>query len=185
VETVGVGNALNGVVALVTPPAGLSVSVDWDRAERELGTRLPDDYKALVEAFGAGEFDRDVYLLIPHHENRFLDLLRDWPVTLDALRGYVADPNGEDLLFSVEDGAVELLVCAGTGNGDRIFWVTREADPNDWTVAAYGMRDPYWDIFDGSLTEYLAHWLAGGSSEVLGVTDDVDVSAGLRFQPYL
>jgi hypothetical protein len=39
-----------------TPPARRP-DVDWARTEADLGTRLPRDYKRMVETFGTGSFD--------------------------------------------------------------------------------------------------------------------------------
>lgn len=52
------GDWVDRLVAVTgwTPPAQVP-AVDWARTEARLGTRLPRDYKRMVETFGAGAFD--------------------------------------------------------------------------------------------------------------------------------
>lgn len=38
-------------------PSPQQLAIDWARIEEEAGTRLPDDYKHMVETFGGGAFD--------------------------------------------------------------------------------------------------------------------------------
>jgi hypothetical protein len=39
--------------------------VDWPAIEADLGTRLPSDYKEIVDLFGAGSFDEYFELAVP------------------------------------------------------------------------------------------------------------------------
>ena len=48
---------LSRLHALVPPPANpFYSSGDWSLVEQELGLRLPDDYKQLIESYGQGMF---------------------------------------------------------------------------------------------------------------------------------
>jgi hypothetical protein len=55
---------LSNLIALCPPP-GPAVRVDWARAEGLLGLALPDDYKALAEAYGVGWFSEWLMVNLP------------------------------------------------------------------------------------------------------------------------
>ncbi|MGW4890804.1 SMI1/KNR4 family protein [Kitasatospora sp. NPDC004240] len=115
---------------------------DWDSVERRLGTRIPQDYKRLAEAFGAGSFDHDLELLAPGAG--LLDLTR---ITAD--RSDFADP--------APPGGPEfvLIEWASTSAEHSLCWLVTEHDPDRWPVhARYDKFDP-WERFDCSASEFL------------------------------
>jgi SUKH superfamily protein len=59
------------MVRLIAPPtAPVDAHGDWTAVERELGVRLPDDYKWLVSTYGWGEFRDFLNLPTPFGTNR-------------------------------------------------------------------------------------------------------------------
>lgn len=58
------------------PPPGPAVRVDWSRAEGPPGLALPDDYKALAEAYGVGWFSERLMADLPDSPYLQSDLLR-------------------------------------------------------------------------------------------------------------
>jgi len=94
--------------------------VDWPAIEADLGTRLPGDYKEIVDLFGAGSFDEYVEPAVPG--------------------GPGCGPNpwtdcGPDL-------ASGGLVPWGWSEYDLGFmWSTAPADPDEWTVVTQSEGD--------------------------------------------
>jgi hypothetical protein len=131
-------SALDELIALAPPPDEVP-PVDWDTAPA-----LPDDYRALVDRYGAGSF-AGLGILVPGHPNRFLDLLRQIEPQRDALRT-IETPHPPD----------ELLPWAIDENGNVAWWWT-----GDWSVLANEARGPEWLRFDGTATEFIAGVLAG------------------------
>jgi hypothetical protein len=131
-------SALAELIALAPPPDEVP-PVDWGAAPA-----LPDDYRALVDRYGAGSF-AGLGILVPGHPNRFLDLLRQIEPQRDALRT-IETPHPPD----------ELLPWAIDENGNVAWWWT-----GDWPVLANEARGPEWLRFDGTATEFIAGVLAG------------------------
>jgi hypothetical protein len=128
---------------------------DWPAVERELGTRLPADYKMLAECFPAGWFRGFVSVLPPvgtDYEGTLVDYARG---ELDALRelresGEASFPYP---LFPEPNGVLPWGCLATAGIA---CWLTGPGDPDEWTVVLATEEGAYWDDpFDGSASEFL------------------------------
>lgn len=129
---------------LVPPPADAGREIDWDAVEAGLGTRLPRDYKALVEIYGPGFFDN------------FLTVFQPVTPFLTIELAYQAKRSAEIL------ARPELMPVAGTDNGDRLYWVREPAgEPDAWTITGNGARNTKWPRFPGGLTAFLHAVLSG------------------------
>ncbi|SDK27620.1 SMI1/KNR4 family protein [Streptomyces indicus] len=111
--------------------------VDWSEAEARLGTRLPQDYKQLVEILGPGQFDYFVSLDLPRqdgpwptghflsvHDSKGSDARVEWHTTLTEVRAACADTPGK-----------ALLSWAGSEHG-TFYWHMNDPDPDHWPVLA-------------------------------------------------
>ncbi|GAA4256650.1 hypothetical protein [Dactylosporangium darangshiense] len=180
---------LERLIALLGLPATATVpAADWS----SIGP-VPDDYRAFVDAYGAGLVDdhltvcapgapRDWADLAPHNawaqECVRLDFAGpgnyegDWPVG-DASH-WTADREDVPSWFTPGD---DLFSWGSTGNGDLLFWHVRPGvAPNDWPVVLKE-EGTYWERFDAPFaatlagllageieSEYLSHWLRGPHS---------------------
>ncbi|GIF67475.1 hypothetical protein Ais01nite_55100 [Asanoa ishikariensis] len=127
---------IDDLVRLVPPPSRpVHADGDWAEVERLLGVAVPADYRALVAAYGAGQF-ADIGLLTPFtdagtHANlvwqagdflgRFADARDEFP---------------EDFPYPLHPEPGGLLPWAGTGNGVQLCWLT-EGDPDAWPVVVF------------------------------------------------
>ena len=59
------------------PVATDSEHIDWESVEGQLGTRLPEDYKAIIDRYGSGDFCDVLTLLNPFCEREDLNLLAE------------------------------------------------------------------------------------------------------------
>ncbi|MGH3118185.1 MAG: Lsr2 family DNA-binding protein [Streptomyces sp.] len=135
---------------------------DWDTVERILGTRLPEDYKQLVEAYGPGQFNSFLSIYQPrsYAPTDFLDIEGETPSIRAALERS-RDWTGEPMPYPVE----ALQPAGGTGNGDYLFWVTNQAtDPESWAVAIKEPNGTRWFTFTGTITAFLTRFVAGDIS---------------------
>ncbi|MFD3679881.1 SMI1/KNR4 family protein [Streptomyces sp. NPDC058613] len=108
------------------------LQIDWTTVEEHLGSRLPSDYKQLMERFGKGTFD-----------DGYIDL--HLPEDLVVWAG-----------FHEETGALpwasneqELLLC----------WVTDGADPDAWPVCVIEAGEDVGDRFECTATELILQML--------------------------
>ncbi|MGW2628856.1 SMI1/KNR4 family protein [Streptomyces chattanoogensis] len=156
-------NPLARVIERVPPPAeAVNGHGDWADAERALGTRLPDDYKQLVEAYGRGVFWGALCLCTPFGD--------DNPVRLEA--NLLEDfgpmrkrwPEEYPYRFFPEPGG--LLTWAVTDDATQLCWLT-EGPPESWQVVIWS-RDSDYERFDCGAAAFLDRWIGGRlSSELL------------------
>ena len=151
--------ALDELRRLVPPPEDPPPAADWAAAREKFGFDLPDDYRALIDVYGAGLFDEELMVLAPGHPNENVDLLRQADRQLWGLR-YVRDQAGEELPYEPEPVSGGLIPWAITGNGDVCYWRVAD-DPARWTVIVDEVRGGEWYPFDGTATEFLAGLFGG------------------------
>jgi hypothetical protein len=142
----------------VFPPVNPPRARDWSDVEERLGLRLPDDYKALADVYGPGDF-LDLRLHVPDCPNPDFDLFRLVERVGRQAAGYrervrpgVAAP------FFPEPGG---LVPFGEVAVDRfLLWVPVGDDPNAWPVVFPAGDWSAWfrpgRTFSGCLADYLS-----------------------------
>lgn len=97
--------------------------VDWADVESRLGTRLPSDYKRLIELFGDGLFDAFLHVFPP-------DSLI-WHTEYCTRQGQESwEPHPP---FPAPGG---LVPWAGNEHEQSFYWVADNPDPDRWTVYA-------------------------------------------------
>ncbi|MEE1783239.1 hypothetical protein PUR71_09980 [Streptomyces sp. SP17BM10] len=109
-----------------------TLQVDWTSAEDRVGSRLPGDYKRLIEWFGKGTFD-----------DGYVDL--HVPDDLAAWTQFHADTG----VLPWASNEQEMLFC----------WITDEAAPEAWPVCVMGVGDDDGDRFDCTATELMVRML--------------------------
>lgn len=122
--------------------------VDWSAAEAALGTRLPADYKEIVDLFGEGGFDDYLDLLVP---GAFGSDLVQWSrgdaEHADMWRPYAVHPAPDGLLrWGTSEQEVDF------------FWQTGAGDPDGWTVLAQPDFD-VWERFGCGVGEFVLRML--------------------------
>jgi hypothetical protein len=138
--------------ALCPPPPGhVPHSVNWHQTEQGLGRRLPDDYKQIVETYGAGKFTDFLGIYQPNCPYIALDLARQ---TSDVRAQLVRhqEISGTPLPHLPD----ELQPAGITDNGDYLLWLMNSPDePASWTLTATSLKDDEWYDFEGNLTAFL------------------------------
>src|SRR5262249_43195267 len=135
------------------PPPEHPPQVDWEAAQRDLGTPLPPDYIALADRYGAGQFGA-IAIHVPQHPNRHLELLEHVERWRHAHRYMVTA--GEQLPYDPD----ELLSWGSDEAGNGIFWHTA-GRPHEWRVIAQEARGDEWLAFDGGTVAFLLAALEG------------------------
>ncbi|WP_157361877.1 SMI1/KNR4 family protein [Haloechinothrix halophila] len=151
-------SALDRLISLVPPYSYKDDrSIDWAAVESQLDSPLPSDYKRLVERYGAGVFDDFIWVYQPMYPTEALDIGWRNRNALETLRVIGAD----QIPYSIEAGAEELLVWGGTETREECYWVKSDADPERWTVVLNDAGDDEWFSFEGSMSEFLVAALSG------------------------
>jgi len=147
-----VGRVLSGLIALCPPP-GPAVRVDWARAEGLLGLALPDDYKALVEAYGVGWFSEWLMVDLPDSPYPQFDLLHDVQDSVEWHR-HCRDQQPGTILYAFHPEPSGLIRWGHTRTGDDFWWLPVTASPRGWRIVAsdHGVD---WAEFDCTTTEFV------------------------------
>jgi hypothetical protein len=154
------GGGLEALSLLVPPPRTPYLGGGtWERLFEELGTRLPGEYVALMERYGAGRWGNRLGFLPPlrtagsgfaHRVRQADDAHRGPRAGLPGARPPAGWPEpGGFLPFAVFDG------------GDRLGWLTR-GEPDDWPLAVWRRRTGQGPPLPGGLADTLLEWLRGG-----------------------
>jgi len=142
---------LDDLVSLVSPPDSIRIVVDWDAVEADLGTRLPKDYKAVIDTYGPGTFDDFLSVFQPVTPFLTIELAYQSRRSAEILN-YLQDQAHEFIPFALAD----LLAVACTDNGDTIYWVKEPSDePDSWTITGNAARNTTWPCFSGGLAAFL------------------------------
>lgn len=145
---------------LVPPPQAPPAVPDWAATEGRIGRALPQDFKELVEAYGGGDFDGHLSLLVPpptrtgseiagYNDGRMDELNDLWEITEN--RPAVLD--GPGLL---------LVTWADTIDSDSVNWLVEPGlSPQEWAVAVLDADLGACEIYRMTGTEFLAGLLSG------------------------
>ncbi|MEV6594128.1 hypothetical protein [Streptomyces acidicola] len=110
--------------------------MDWPAIEADLGTRLPSDYKEVVDLFGAGSFDEYFELAVPGGPGAGRNPWKRY---------------GPDL-------ASGGLVPWGWSEELGLMWSTGATDPDEWTVVTQSEGDDE-QQFDCGAGEFILRML--------------------------
>ncbi|MFD2795706.1 hypothetical protein ACFS27_19250 [Promicromonospora vindobonensis] len=138
-------------------PSG--TAFDWAGAERQIEAPIPVDYQKLIDAGGDGVWFDYIRLYAPDARYQDQNLLKA-PGVFNELQAFWEDGDTEPPEDWVDDD--RLVVWAGTGNGERLYWrqspnVSAEQFPV-YVADADGDR---WERFDMSATDFLVGVLTG------------------------
>ncbi|MFF4548456.1 hypothetical protein [Streptomyces sp. NPDC001435] len=110
--------------------------IDWPTIEADLGTRLPRDYKEIVDLFGAGSFDEYFELAVPRDS------------------GAGRNPWKSDGFDPARGG----LLPFGWSEYELLMWRTGATDPDAWTVVTQS-HDGDDQRFDRGAGEFILRML--------------------------
>ena len=144
---------LQAVVAPATPTE--TYDGPWEPIEAELGTGLPQDYKDFVRLYGQGEFMEFLGINVPSSWSPYARLVSQARATAKLFAGFE-----EELPYPLWPDPEGLLAFGITDFGDYLFWLTR-GSPEQWPVVVWGRGLQQFEVFDCSLTDFLARLATG------------------------
>lgn len=131
----------------------------WQDAEATLRTKLPNDFKEFIRAYGTGTISNFLSVLNPFSTRPTFNLIEQSRVQIDALRE-LRDDFGETIPFELYPSKGGLLPAAISDNGDVVYWLAN-GDPSEWTIVVNESRSPDYQEFKCDLTTYITELLDG------------------------
>ncbi|CAM5455586.1 hypothetical protein GCM10010329_33440 [Streptomyces spiroverticillatus] len=137
--------------------------IDWDAAEAALGTRLPSDYKSVLDVYGMGDIDD-------------LVLVPALPSSIPAYADFHMATQTAELHILWESGrgipgvtlGPEALLPWGTGmNANETGWLMNDPDPDRWPVVAWRRHHSgqAWALFECGMARFLTRMMRGEFEE--------------------
>jgi hypothetical protein len=140
------------ILSVPEDPIDTGSHSEWELIEKQVGTKLPQDYKDFITTYGAGWIGRFLYIWNPFTETRYVNFLSNYIERLDGLK-YLVE-SGEQLPYSLYPESGGLLPFGATKDGDTLFWVTK-GHPDEWHICIFDPRTPVYDEYPCGLTEFL------------------------------
>jgi hypothetical protein len=158
---------LDDLRALLGAPSYRGPAFDWEAASGAVGARIPNDFRALVDAVGPGRIGGDLVLLAPGAPDPDYDqiaLHRERRAGLDAIwEDEAEDPPEERSKPAVfDEPGVEPVLWAYSELGYYLHWVAKSGeDPASWQIALDVARGGEWEFHSGTATRLLLTLLRG------------------------
>ncbi|WP_088253407.1 SMI1/KNR4 family protein [Fimbriiglobus ruber] len=151
--------ALELIVPFPATTAEIGPAAEWTRVERELGIRLPSDYKCLIDSYGSGSFGDFLYPLTPFAVSEYGNFLKRAKAILEAERssGMWRD---QGVPFSLYPDTSGLFPWAVTDNGNTLYWYTH-GPADHWPVVVQEGRGFRFEVFQRTAAGFVRLWLTG------------------------
>lgn len=149
---------IEALVALIPPPAEPDYAFEgpWEPLEARLGSALPQDYKDFVRVYGSGRLFDALWIHVPTCESPYVRLGPQLNGIRHELKG-----QEDGCPYPLWPAPGGWIACGSTDYGDKIFWLP-EGAPEHWQIMAWWRRPfPEFEVFDLSLTGFLAGLATG------------------------
>ncbi|MYW46111.1 SMI1/KNR4 family protein [Streptomyces sp. SID161] len=143
------------------PPPEVAAPKDWAAVEEQLGTELPRDYKELVDTYGGGLFDANIWLLEPGCQRPRYDLIAMDARCRESLK--LLWDRGELRPAELDQEEARLIPWAYEDEGGEVlyFLSTPGQKPENWPILINEGRGPGWERHDGPCTSFLLRLMTG------------------------
>jgi hypothetical protein len=168
-----VSGSLEELKALIPPPSAVAAP-PWGEALNEVGFEFPADYRAFVDTYGGGTFERPEYVGLivdaPHCHalgpGGRLGFGGFVGIQLDQVRPLFTYPGAEEGMWNGEPRPLYpepggLLSWGSTEESDQFFWLTQDTNPDRWPVVGWSRHDGSTFDFDGGMVEFLLALFTG------------------------
>lgn len=176
------------LISMITPPP-TEVAIDWNHAEVRIGHRLPEDYKAIADTYGAGLFGGEVAVWLPDGHGGD-DLFAESPGATEILAEFAdtfrtahtpwVDPDGRASPIDTRALPTGYHPWGGGTSGAYGYWHHSTDDPNAWPVFWVDYRADLYLHHPGGIAAFLTDLVTGGYSAAIV---DPDTTRGPLFIP--
>ncbi len=151
---------LSKVVLPPTDKEHLPTHGKWVEVENGLGLQFPDDYKALITAFGAGTYDQFLHVFSPFARNKYLNIIIQKDEILNSYNTFRQEfPEFASYPAFPQPGG--LFPWGTTDNGDVLYWQVEENEDTSWAIVVFDGRHAEHERYDMTVTNFLTEVLTG------------------------
>ncbi|MBB4913626.1 hypothetical protein [Streptosporangium saharense] len=151
--------ALERLLALVPPPTDpLFALGSWEELFTDLGTGLPSDYVALIDAYGSSDFSDWLGVGDPRRDGHGSSKDAGAREMGDQYR-FFRSRWPEDNPFAAWPEPGGFLSWGNTNDGDHLGWLT-VGEPDRWPVALWPRHHGH-RVVELTVTEFLVGWFTG------------------------
>lgn len=142
---------LNDLVQLLGPsPAREPSPDDWAEVENYVGSALPGDFKAFLDAYGTGAICGELVVFHPLGSSPLLDRMRK----IHESFGQSWRRDSDEYPFRFHPASGGLISWGYDYSGDEHFFWPCEPDPDRWKIVTnINGADP--EVFDGPFTDFV------------------------------
>jgi hypothetical protein len=148
---------------LFAPPEKVQfggTDAEWKAIERTMGTKVPTDYKQLIQRYGSVSVNRFLYFYNPFYPKKKNH--PNWEENIELYRAsferyHSLNKDTFPPYWPVRNG---LLPIGNTVNANHICWLTK-GEPDEWTISVHEDRGWTFDHHEMGLAEFLYKRLTG------------------------
>lgn len=148
-------SSLDELQALIGEPAGRQPNHDdWNEVEQYLGSALPRDFKAFIDAYGTGSISGELVVFHPCGSSPLLERMRRTHRTFAEDRARALNAGEDETVpypFHPEPGG--LISWGYDHSGDEHFFLPCDPDPDRWKVVTMFHEEGY-ATFDGPFSAF-------------------------------
>ncbi|MGW0184612.1 SMI1/KNR4 family protein [Streptomyces sp. NPDC003362] len=139
---------------LGTPPARQPSPNDWAPVEQYIGSALPDDFKAFLDAYGTGVLSDELVVFHPRGSSPLLERMHRIHLTFTERRERAArDGDCQHIPYPFHPTPGGLISWGYDHSGDEHFFLPCDRDPNRWKVVTV-IHEEGCVVFDGPFTNF-------------------------------
>jgi len=126
----------------------------WKKIEKEVGVRLPNDYKEYVQAYGTGTICEFLIISNPFSSQEGFALISTLELAIQTLSQLKKTEGDDQVPFDIHPTRPGLLAFGGDENGNGLYWLT-DGEPDSWPCVIGQGRGKKWEQYDITMAEFL------------------------------
>lgn len=135
---------------LGTPAPRQQSPDDWVEVENYLGSPLPRDFKAFMDAYGTGAISDELVVFHPQGSSPLLERMRGIHERFAEWR----ERHPEDFPYPLHPEPGGLISWGYDHGGDEHFFLPCDPDPDRWKIVTMAHEEGC-ETFDGPFTDFI------------------------------
>jgi hypothetical protein len=140
------------------PPERQPSPDDWAEVESYVGSSLPSDYKAFMDAYGTGVISEELVVFHPRGSSPLLKRMREIHETFGKSREEFRVTLEDEYPYPFHPTPGGLISWGYDYGGDEHFFLPCDPDPDRWKIVTM-VHELGCETFDGSFTDFVVAFI--------------------------